>query len=142
MINNRRPYWNYANYRDYQNRINWRSYWNYAIERNCQNRINRRPYWNCANFRDYQNRINRRESNSNLSISINSINTIWPQSPFLGLLAKLYLINVSCVDLVNPFLRVLFSLFSDFMSVATLALGVWKVSVLSSSSESSTLDLF
>ena len=92
--------------------------------------------------------IDKGESNSNISISINSIITTWiPEnrifkSPFLGLLAKLYLINVSCVVLVNPFLRVFFSLFSDFVSVATLALGVWKVSVLSSSSVSSTLKLF
>ena len=64
------------------------------------------------------------------------------QPPFLSLLAKLYLINVSCLVLVNPFLRVLFSLFSDCVSVATLALGVWKVSVLSSWSVSSTLELF
>ena len=43
---------------------------------------------------------------------------------------------------MNPFLSLLFSLFSDCVSVATLALGVWKVSVLSSSSVSSTLELF
>ena len=93
--------------------------------------------------------IDEGESNSNTSISINSIKTIWPPEnrifkslPFLGLFAKLYLINVSCFVLVNPFVSVLFSLFSDFVSVATLALGVWKVSVLSSSSVSSTLELF
>ena len=92
--------------------------------------------------------IDKGESNSNISISINSIKTIRPpenrifESPFLGLLAKLYLINESCVVLVNPFLSVLFFLFSDFVSVATLALGIWKVSVLSFSSVPSTLELF
>ena len=93
--------------------------------------------------------IDKRESNSNISISINSVKTIWPSENrifyslrFLGFLAKLYLINVSCFVLVNPFLCVLFSLFSDFVSEATLALGVWKVSVLSSSPVSSSLELF
>ena len=136
--NNRRPYWKYGIYRDCQIRINRRQYLNYAISRDSQNRICRRPYWIYAIYRDSQIRItgghigimlfieiDKGESNSNISISIDSIKTMWPQenriflqSPVLVLLAKLYLINVSCVVLVNPFLSVLFSLFSDFVSVA------------------------
>ena len=61
--------------------------------------------------------IDKGESNSNISISISSMKTIWPPEnriltvSLFGLLAKLYLINVSCVVLVNPFLSVLFTLF-------------------------------
>ena len=42
---------------------------------------------------------------------------------------------------MKPFLRVLFFSFSVCVSVATLALGVWKVSLLSYSCVSSTLEL-
>ena len=42
------------------------------------------------------------------------------------MLAKLYLIKVSCVALVNPFLCVLFFSYSACVSVATLALGVGR----------------
>ena len=57
---NWRPYWQYANYRDGQNRLNRRPYWHYANYRDGQNKINPTPYWHYANDRDGQNRINRR----------------------------------------------------------------------------------
>ena len=36
--------------------INWRPYWIYANHRDYQDKINRRPYWIYANYKDGQYR--------------------------------------------------------------------------------------
>ena len=54
---NWRPYWNYANYRDGQNRINRRPYLNYANYKDGKKRIIWRPYWIYSIHLDYQKEI-------------------------------------------------------------------------------------
>ena len=55
---NRRPYWNYANYRDGQNKITGGHIEFMLIIEMAKIEINRRQYWIYANCRDGQNRIN------------------------------------------------------------------------------------